>query len=1275
MAEFLAPPGHPCQPAALVASSIAGKAFKIGPPDVDLEEPVLKAGADSIKGSISILQHIANGSALYPEAAKGDVDKWLGSASTIEHESKAWVDPFASAGDFSDEDRAKSQAALTSALTALEAHLAGGNAHVAGGALTIADVYLAAVLQPLFGSVLSAAARAPFPATLQWLQALGSQPEVAKSLGTISLCAAAEGWCAPAPKDDGRRKKKKGKGNNAAAGGEGGAAQQAGAGAAGADDEELDPEKAAKKAAKLAEKAAKAAKFAAKQAAQEAAAAAKNNNKQAGGEGGDKKAAAKAEAEAKKKAEAEEVARLLAEVAATPKGAKKDTSKAAAKAYNPKIVETGWYEWWEQCGFFKPDVTSDKPPFVIVIPPPNVTGALHIGHALTNSIQDTITRWRRMSGYNTLWVPGTDHAGIATQTVVEKMLAKDEGVSRLALGREAFEARVWEWKAQYGGFITEQLRRLGASCDWSRERFTLDAGLSDAVAEAFVALHDKGLIYRGSYMVNWSPALLTAVSDLEVEYSEEPGFLYFFKYPIADGPEGAHLPVATTRPETILGDTAVAVHPEDERYKQYIGKECVVPMTGRRIRVIADEYVDREFGTGALKITPGHDPNDYEIGKRFGLEIINIMNKDATLNDKAGKYAGMDRFKARAALWADMEAAGLVLKKEPYTVRAPRSQRSGEIVEPLVSEQWFVRTAPLAGPALKAVADKDIVILPERFERVYNNWLENIKDWCISRQLWWGHRIPVWYVFPDAAAASAAPDGRSGTWVVARNEAEAYDKARATHGQSVVLKQEEDVLDTWFSSGLWPFSTLGWPNAGAADLAKFYPTQVMETGHDILFFWVARMIMMGLELTGKAPFHTVYLHGLVRDEKGRKMSKSLGNVVDPRVVIEGGKDEKKDPPYGADVLRLWVASVDYSSDVMIGPGILKQVSEVYRKLRGTLRFLLGNLAGFDPTVHSVAYESLPSLDKFMLYRLAQLQGEIAAAYDSYSFAKIYTALQRFVVQDLSNFYLDVAKDRQYIRAADDPSRRACQTVMYAITRALLAALAPVTPHMAEDAWLAMGPALRGQAASVFQAGWAAPEAAWSSLAPDTVATWGAVLAVRNTVNVTLEKARNAKALGASLEAKLALHVGDDQLAASLARLNSEAAGELPLRYVFLVSQVEFVGTAAEAAACPFTATLPATPAASASADAAATAASSSSSGASTAAVTLKGDITVGVSRASGTKCARCWNFSEAVGTTGGAEYPDLCERCTPIVKGMGFKPISMPASPAAAAKQPVGAAQ
>eukprot|EP00775_Hariotina_reticulata_P011961 gene11961-12104_t len=561
------------------------------------------------------------------------------------------------------------------------------------------------------------------------------------------------------------------------------------------------------------------------------------------------------------------------------------------------------YEW-EESGFFAPDPAAPGAPFTLPMPPPNVTGKLHMGHAMFVTLQDVIARYARMAGRKTLWLPGTDHAGIATQNVVEKQL-EAEGSSRASLGRAAFEERVWQWKQEYGGFITNQLRRLGASCDWDRERFTLDSGLSEAVAEAFVRLADQGLVYRGAYMVNWSPRLGTAVSDLEVEYSEEPGHLYFFRYPLADSASGEFLPVATTRPETILGDTAVAVNPADERFKAFVGRQVVVPMSGgRTIPVIADDYVDMEFGTGALKITPGHDPNDYEIGKRVGLETINIMNKDGSLNANAGAYGGLDRFVARQQLWKDMEAAGLVIKKENYTTRVPRSQRGGEVVEPLVSEQWFVRMEPLAQPALQAVADGRITIMPERFEKIYNMWLDNIKVRLPGAAttcpiLLPGKAVNRGWHLNGQTEADDAEEGRSDRYVVARNAAEAAEKARARYGEGCVLVQEPDVLDTWFSSGLWPFSTLGWPNTDTQDYKTFYPTQVLETGHDILFFWVARMIMMGLSLTGQPPFSTVYLHGLVRDDKGRKMSKSLGNVIDPLEVVG---------QYGTDALRFTMAT-------------------------------------------------------------------------------------------------------------------------------------------------------------------------------------------------------------------------------------------------------------------------------------------------------------------------------------------------------------------------------
>ena len=526
------------------------------------------------------------------------------------------------------------------------------------------------------------------------------------------------------------------------------------------------------------------------------------------------------------------------------------------KAYDFKSTEPRIYAMWEKGGYFKPSNDPNKPdfdptrkPFVISIPPPNVTGELHLGHVMFVAMEDLMIRYHRMKGIPTLWVPGTDHAGIATQLQVEKDLLRTEEVTREELGRDKFIERAWAWKVKYHQLISQQIRRLGASCDWSRERFTLDDGLSRAVREAFVRLYEKGLIYRGPRLINWSPGLKTAVSDLEVEYSEEPGTLYYFKYMLADQDAGVNepgakpskkeaqfIPVATTRPETILGDTAVAVHPEDERYKKFIGRNVRVPILGRLIPVIADEYVTREFGSGALKITPGHDPNDYEIGQRHGLPVLSVLDREAKVTGVGGPYAGMDRFDCRKKIWADMQAAGLVIKEEPYTINVPRSQRGGEIVEPMISTQWFVKIQPLADAALSAVKDGRITIIPQRFEKIYFNWLENIRDWCISRQLWWGHRIPVWYC-DDCG----------------KQTCNRLDPTRCSACGSANIHQDPDVLDTWFSSGLWPFSTLGWPEE-TPDYKYFYPTTMMETGYDILFFWVARMIMDGLEFTGQVPF-------------------------------------------------------------------------------------------------------------------------------------------------------------------------------------------------------------------------------------------------------------------------------------------------------------------------------------------------------------------------------------------------------------------------------------
>ncbi|GFR44090.1 hypothetical protein Agub_g5252 [Astrephomene gubernaculifera] len=740
------------------------------------------------------------------------------------------------------------------------------------------------------------------------------------------------------------------------------------------------------------------------------------------------------------------------------------TTSAAAAASRPELpknfesatAEERIYKWWESQGYFQPDPAAPGEPFTLSMPPPNVTGKLHMGHAMFATLQDIMVRHARMNGRKALWLPGTDHAGIATQTVVEKMLAR-EGTSRLQLGRQEFTKRVWQWKEEYGGFITNQLRRLGASCDWSRERFTLDEGLSDAVAEAFIRLHSKGLIYRGQYMVNWSPALRTAVSDLEVEYSEEAGSLYYFKYPVAGSEGREFLPVATTRPETILGDTAVAVHPEDERYKHLIGRECEVPLSGgRRIPIIGDEYVDPEFGTGALKITPGHDINDYEIGKRRGLPTINIMNKDATLNAAAGpKYAGMERFAARAALWADMEAAGLALRKEPHTSRVPRSQRSGEVIEPLVSEQWFVRMSPLAEPALAAVAASDIAILPERFVRTYNNWLENIKDWCISRQLWWGHRIPVWYIFPSAEAAAAAPEGRGKAYVVARSEAEARRLAEATHGSGVVLRQEEDVLDTWFSSALWPFSTLGWPKTDSPDYRTFYPTQMMETGHDILFFWVARMIMMGLECTGRVPFSTIYLHGLVRDDKGRKMSKSLGNVVDPLDTIA---------TYGTDALRFTLATgTGVGQDLNLSLERVTSSRNFTNKLWNAGKFVLFNLDKVSESeweaLRGVSLSSpeqlqqLPLLERWGVSLLHQTIDEVSERYDKHDYNAAGITAYNFLWDEFADWFIEASKTRTY--GGDPAAQAANRAALVYVFESVLRLLHPFMPFVTEELWQAL----------------------------------------------------------------------------------------------------------------------------------------------------------------------------------------------------------------------------
>lgn len=696
------------------------------------------------------------------------------------------------------------------------------------------------------------------------------------------------------------------------------------------------------------------------------------------------------------------------------------------KTYDFSQIEEKIYSWWESNGYFKPwndpnksGFDSSVKPFVIVIPPPNVTGELHLGHPLFVSMEDLMIRYHRMKGIPTLWVPGTDHAGIATQLQVEKLLAS-QGLKKEELGRDEFEKRVWEWKEKYGGIITKQIRRLGASCDWDRERFTLDDGLSVAVREAFVRLYEKGLIYRGVRMINWSPGLMTAVSDLEVEYSEEKGKLFYFKYMLADG-SGKFIPVATTRPETILGDVAVAVHPEDERYKKIVGKMVTVPILGREIPIIADEYVEREFGTGALKITPAHDPHDYEIGIRHNLEMINILNKDATINENGGIYLGLDRFSCRKKIWEDMKNAGLVIKEEPYIINVPRSQRGGEIIEPILSTQWFVKIQPLAEKALNVVKEGKIKIVPERFTKVYYNWMENIQDWCISRQLWWGHRLPVWYC-RDCEEV-----------IVAREDVSFCPNCNSSN-----IYQDPDVLDTWFSSGLWPFSSLGWPEK-TPDFEYFYPTSVLETGYDILFFWVARMIMDGVEFTGQVPFHTVYLHGMIRDEKGQKMSKTKGNAIDPLNLIN---------EMGCDALRftLLVGSTP-GADMNISEKRVESNRNFANKIWNIGRFVISTLEKIQPGELNKVSWSIA--DKWVWAKKKELVNSVNDLFENHQYGEAGRQIYEFLWGDFADWYLEISK------AQIENNPESSYLTGYILVRVLdsvLRLLHPFTPFVTEALW-------------------------------------------------------------------------------------------------------------------------------------------------------------------------------------------------------------------------------
>ncbi|CAM3501738.1 valine--tRNA ligase [Marinicrinis lubricantis] len=690
--------------------------------------------------------------------------------------------------------------------------------------------------------------------------------------------------------------------------------------------------------------------------------------------------------------------------------------------YNPKEAEQKWGKYWRDNHFFEAGKRKDAQPFTIVIPPPNVTGMLHIGHALDFTLQDILIRTKRMQGYDTLWLPGTDHAGIATQTKVEQKLREEKGISRYDLGREKFLEQVWEWKELYANTIRSQWDKLGLSLDYSRERFTLDEGLSKAVREVFVRLYEKGLIYRGKYIINWDPAARTALSDIEVEYKEVQGKLYHLRYPLKDG--NGYLTVATTRPETMLGDTAVAVHPEDERYQHLIGKTLVLPIVGREIPIVGDDYVEKDFGSGAVKITPAHDPNDFEVGLRHDLPQVLVMDESGTMNKNAGPYQGLDRFECRKKIVKDLQDAGVLIEIEEHVHQVGHSERSGAVVEPYLSTQWFVKMKPLAEKAIEAQkAGHGVHFVPDRFERTYLNWIENVRDWCISRQLWWGHRIPAWYC------------SDCGEVTVSRDDVHACQHCSGTN-----LRQDEDVLDTWFSSALWPFSTLGWPEQ-TEDLKRYYPTNVLVTGYDIIYFWVARMIFTALEFTEQIPFKDVLMHGLVRDAEGRKMSKSLGNGVDPLEVIE---------KYGADAMRYMISTGSTpGQDLRFRWEKVEQARNFANKIWNASRFALMNLHGFE--VSDIRLDgNLGTADRWILHRLNETVKDVTRLMDQYEFGEVGRLLYNFIWDDLCDWYIEFAKINLY--GSDAEAKRTTQSVLAYVLDQTMRIIHPFMPFISEEIW-------------------------------------------------------------------------------------------------------------------------------------------------------------------------------------------------------------------------------
>lgn len=722
-------------------------------------------------------------------------------------------------------------------------------------------------------------------------------------------------------------------------------------------------------------------------------------------------------------------------------------SKNLEKTYNPKEIEPKLYEKWCENKYFHAEVDRSKKPFTTVMPPPNITGKLHMGHAFDNTLQDILIRYKRMQGYNALWIPGTDHAAIATEVKVTEQL-KAEGIDKKELGREKFLERTWQWKDEYAGTIEGQLKKLGVSCDWDRERFTMDEGCSKAVEEVFIKLYEEGYIYKGSRIVNWCPVCKTALSDAEVDHEEQAGHFWHIKYPIVG--TDRFLEIATTRPETILGDTAIAVHPDDERYKDIVGKNVLLPLVNREIPIVADYYVDKEFGTGAVKITPAHDPNDFEVGKRHNLPEINIMNDDATINELGGKYAGMERYEARKAIVSDLEEQGFLVKVEDHSHNVGTHERCGTTVEPLVKQQWFVRMEELAKPAIEAISNGDLKLIPERMNKTYMNWLSNIRDWCVSRQIWWGHRIPAYYC------------QECGKVVVAREMPEVCPDCGCTH-----FVQDEDTLDTWFSSALWPFSTLGWPEK-TEDLDYFYPTDVLVTGYDIIFFWVIRMVFSGYAYTGKAPFHTVLFHGLIRDSQGRKMSKSLGNGIDPLEIIE---------KYGADALRITLVTGNApGNDMRFYDERVEANRNFANKVWNASRFILMNMEGKEITVPNES--DLSAVDQWIISKMNTLTKDVTENMDKFELGIAVQKVYDFIWDEFCDWYIELAKYRIY-HAEENPA--AANSALYTLKTVLgdaLKLLHPFMPFVTEEIYGALVP----EEESLMMSSW--PEYKESSCYPE-----------------------------------------------------------------------------------------------------------------------------------------------------------------------------------------------